>query len=92
MMQLVEDKMLKLDRICREANVMIVFARSYGLTGLVRVSVKVRLKSFDFCAVNGFTCSIQNAIMNGSWYYCLWNSNSRSSGQHLRYVLIRTMC
>ncbi|WCJ37568.1 NEDD8-activating enzyme E1 regulatory subunit AXR1 [Euphorbia peplus] len=38
--QLVEDSMVKLDRICREANVMLVFARSYGLTGLVRVSVK----------------------------------------------------
>uniref|UniRef100_A0A803NAM5 NEDD8-activating enzyme E1 regulatory subunit n=1 Tax=Chenopodium quinoa TaxID=63459 RepID=A0A803NAM5_CHEQI len=38
--QLVEDKMIKLDRICREANVTLVYARSYGLTGLVRVSVK----------------------------------------------------
>ncbi|GKV33152.1 hypothetical protein SLEP1_g41690 [Rubroshorea leprosula] len=32
--------MAKLDRICREANVMLIFACSYGLTGLVRVSVK----------------------------------------------------
>ncbi|XP_021893763.1 NEDD8-activating enzyme E1 regulatory subunit AXR1-like isoform X4 [Carica papaya] len=38
--QLMEDSMIKLDRICREANVMLVFARSYGLTGLVRISVK----------------------------------------------------
>lgn len=38
--QLVEDSMLKLDRICREANVMLIFARSYGLTGLVRISMK----------------------------------------------------
>ncbi|XP_051125849.1 NEDD8-activating enzyme E1 regulatory subunit AXR1-like [Andrographis paniculata] len=38
--QLVENSMLKLDRICREANVMLVFARSYGLTGFVRISVK----------------------------------------------------
>ncbi|CAI9090266.1 OLC1v1025003C1 [Oldenlandia corymbosa var. corymbosa] len=38
--QLVEDTMVKLDRICRDANVMLVFARSYGLTGLVRNSVK----------------------------------------------------
>ncbi|KAF3571740.1 hypothetical protein F2Q69_00063793 [Brassica cretica] len=38
--QLVEDSMVKLDRICREANVMLVFARSYGLSGFVRVSVK----------------------------------------------------
>ncbi|XP_059661074.1 NEDD8-activating enzyme E1 regulatory subunit AXR1-like [Cornus florida] len=38
--QLVEDSMVKLDRICREANVMLIFARSYGLTGFVRISVK----------------------------------------------------
>ncbi|KAL0884473.1 hypothetical protein Bca101_008454 [Brassica carinata] len=38
--QLVEDSMVKLDRICREANVMLVFARSYGLAGFVRVSVQ----------------------------------------------------
>ncbi|KAJ4730036.1 NEDD8-activating enzyme E1 regulatory subunit [Melia azedarach] len=38
--QLVEEKMIKLDRICREANVMLIFARSYGLTGFVRISVK----------------------------------------------------
>ncbi|KAL6136889.1 hypothetical protein ACLB2K_062184 [Fragaria x ananassa] len=38
--QLVEDSMVKLDRICRDANVLLIFARSYGLTGLVRISVK----------------------------------------------------
>ncbi|KAL6529646.1 NEDD8-activating enzyme E1 regulatory subunit axr1 [Orobanche gracilis] len=38
--QLVEHSMVKLDRICREANVMLIFARSYGLTGFVRISVK----------------------------------------------------
>ncbi|CAH9121171.1 unnamed protein product [Cuscuta epithymum] len=38
--QLSEDSMMKLDTICREANVILVFARSYGLTGLVRISVK----------------------------------------------------
>ncbi|XP_062153172.1 NEDD8-activating enzyme E1 regulatory subunit AXR1-like [Alnus glutinosa] len=38
--QLGEDSMVKLDRICREANVMLVFARSYGLTGFVRISLK----------------------------------------------------
>ncbi|CAH2059795.1 unnamed protein product [Thlaspi arvense] len=38
--QLVEDSMVKLDRICREANVKLVCARSYGLTGFVRISVK----------------------------------------------------
>ncbi|KAL2248477.1 UNVERIFIED_CONTAM: NEDD8-activating enzyme E1 regulatory subunit AXR1 [Sesamum indicum] len=38
--QLVEDKMMKLDKICRDANVMLIFARSYGLTGFVRISVK----------------------------------------------------
>uniref|UniRef100_A0A2N9I6X7 NEDD8-activating enzyme E1 regulatory subunit n=1 Tax=Fagus sylvatica TaxID=28930 RepID=A0A2N9I6X7_FAGSY len=38
--QLVEDSMVKLDRICREVNVILIFARSYGLTGLVRISLK----------------------------------------------------
>ncbi|KAJ0051477.1 hypothetical protein Pint_02033 [Pistacia integerrima] len=38
--QLVEDSMVKLDRICRDANVMLIFARSYGLAGLVRISLK----------------------------------------------------
>ncbi|XP_010475191.1 PREDICTED: NEDD8-activating enzyme E1 regulatory subunit AXR1 [Camelina sativa] len=38
--QLVEDSMVKLDRICREANVKLVLARSYGLAGFVRISVK----------------------------------------------------
>ncbi|XP_027171118.1 NEDD8-activating enzyme E1 regulatory subunit AXR1-like [Coffea eugenioides] len=38
--QLVEDSMVKLDRICRDANVALVFARSYGLTGFIRISVK----------------------------------------------------
>ncbi|KAL7168097.1 hypothetical protein ACSBR2_038526 [Camellia fascicularis] len=38
--QLAEDSMVKLDRIRREANVMLVFAHSYGLTGFVRISVK----------------------------------------------------
>ncbi|KAI8010221.1 NEDD8-activating enzyme E1 regulatory subunit AXL [Camellia lanceoleosa] len=41
--QLAEDSMVKLDRICREANVMLVFAHSYGLTRFVRISVKGRL-------------------------------------------------
>lgn len=39
--QLAEDSMVKLDKICREANVLLIFARSYGLTGFVRNSVKV---------------------------------------------------
>ncbi|KAK4286268.1 hypothetical protein QN277_002847 [Acacia crassicarpa] len=38
--QLVEDSMIKLDRICREANVILIFARSYGLAGFVRISFK----------------------------------------------------
>ncbi|PIN22163.1 NEDD8-activating complex, APP-BP1/UBA5 component [Handroanthus impetiginosus] len=38
--QLVEHLMVKLDRICCAANVMLIFARSYGLTGFVRISVK----------------------------------------------------
>lgn len=40
-LQLQERSMLKLDKICREANTMLVIARSYGLTGLVRISLKV---------------------------------------------------
>lgn len=32
--------MVKLDRICRNANVILIFARSYGLTGFVRISLK----------------------------------------------------
>lgn len=44
--QLVEDSMVKLDRICREANVMLIFARSYGLTGFVRISLKVMCFNF----------------------------------------------
>ncbi|KAE8678407.1 NEDD8-activating enzyme E1 regulatory subunit [Hibiscus syriacus] len=39
--QLVEESMVKLDRICGQENVMLIFARSYGLTGLVRISVKM---------------------------------------------------
>ncbi|KAL5130598.1 NEDD8-activating enzyme E1 regulatory subunit AXR1 [Glycine soja] len=38
--QLMENSMIKLDQICREVNVMLIFARSYGLTGFVRISVK----------------------------------------------------
>ncbi|KAL3652636.1 NEDD8-activating enzyme E1 regulatory subunit axr1 [Castilleja foliolosa] len=38
--QLVEHSMMKLDKICRDKNVMLMFARSYGLTGFVRISVK----------------------------------------------------
>lgn len=38
--QLAECSLLKLDNICRKANIVLVAARSYGLTGLVRVSVK----------------------------------------------------
>ncbi|GFP79576.1 nedd8-activating enzyme e1 regulatory subunit [Phtheirospermum japonicum] len=38
--QLVEHSMVKLDKICRDANVLLIFARSYGLTGFVRISVK----------------------------------------------------
>ncbi|KAL5726809.1 NEDD8-activating enzyme E1 regulatory subunit axr1 [Ranunculus cassubicifolius] len=38
--QLKEASVLKLDNICRQANVILICARSYGLTGLVRISVK----------------------------------------------------
>nr|GEW89642.1 NEDD8-activating enzyme E1 regulatory subunit AXR1-like [Tanacetum cinerariifolium] len=34
----VPDSMVKLDHICRDANVMLIFARSYGLSGFVRIS------------------------------------------------------
>lgn len=34
---------MKLDKICRNANVILVVARSYGLTGLVRISLKVKV-------------------------------------------------
>ena len=44
--QLVEDSMIKLDRICREANVMLIFSRSYGLTSFVRISLKVICYTF----------------------------------------------
>ncbi|CAL9099012.1 unnamed protein product [Musa acuminata var. zebrina] len=38
--QLMETSLIKLDKICREANIMLVIARSYGLTGMVRISMK----------------------------------------------------
>ncbi|KAG6527192.1 hypothetical protein ZIOFF_009286 [Zingiber officinale] len=38
--QLTETSIVKLDKICREANIMLVVARSYGLTGMVRISMK----------------------------------------------------
>lgn len=38
--QMIEDSLLKLDAICRKRNVILLFARSYGLTGLIRISVK----------------------------------------------------
>ncbi|KAI4986062.1 hypothetical protein ZWY2020_018692 [Hordeum vulgare] len=42
-----ESSLLKLDSICRSANIVLVTPRSYGLTGLVRVSVKI-------CEVNRY--------------------------------------
>ncbi|XP_077220537.1 NEDD8-activating enzyme E1 regulatory subunit AXR1-like [Tasmannia lanceolata] len=38
--QLLESSMLKLDRICRQTNIMLIIARSYGLAGFVRISLK----------------------------------------------------
>ncbi|XP_057869389.2 NEDD8-activating enzyme E1 regulatory subunit AXL isoform X2 [Cryptomeria japonica] len=38
--QLPENALLKLDRICRQQNGILIIARSYGLTGLVRISLK----------------------------------------------------
>lgn len=37
-----EAPLLKLEEICRQQKVMLVIARSYGLAGLVRISVMVR--------------------------------------------------
>lgn len=53
-LQLQEKSMLKLDKICREANTMLVIARSYGLTGLVRISLKVmwcKYRAEALCAI-----------------------------------------
>ncbi|PKA52596.1 NEDD8-activating enzyme E1 regulatory subunit [Apostasia shenzhenica] len=38
--QVQESALLKLDKICRQSNVILLIARSYGLTGLVRISLK----------------------------------------------------
>ncbi|KAJ3675825.1 hypothetical protein LUZ60_004867 [Juncus effusus] len=38
--QLLGSSLVKLDEICRKSNVVLVIARSYGLTGLVRISAK----------------------------------------------------
>lgn len=47
--------MVKLDRICREANVMLIFARSYGLTGFVRISLKVILCVYQKISIFSFS-------------------------------------
>jgi amyloid beta precursor protein binding protein 1 len=39
--QMQENSLLKLDEICRQQNVMLIIARSYGLAGLLRISVEV---------------------------------------------------
>ena len=57
--------MVKLDRICREANVKLVFVRSYGLAGFVRVSVKVII---PFFTPNFFA----RKLMDYCEYYCQW--------------------
>lgn len=87
-MQLVEEKMIKLDRICREANVMLVFARSYGLTGLVRVSLKVGLNTLVLILLMDLILTI------GSCISCLRNFYlvvATLSGQNLRYASIGIM-
>lgn len=43
-----EDSLLKLDAICRKRNVILLFARSYGLMGLIRISVKVTFFNIMF--------------------------------------------
>jgi hypothetical protein len=40
-----EEQLLALDAACREYNVPLIVARSYGLVGYVRISVAVRLFS-----------------------------------------------
>ncbi|XP_028109548.1 histone-lysine N-methyltransferase ATX5-like [Camellia sinensis] len=59
--QLAEDSMVKLDRICREANVMLVFAHAYGLTGFVRIHVKL----IDFTTV--FTVTEKYELVHAKW-------------------------
>ena len=68
--QLVEDSMIKLDRICREANVMLIFARSYGLTGFVCISLKVicykfMVKVFFLSAILKSMCWISRLPLRG---------------------------
>ena len=41
LLQLPESSLLKLHGICRSTNIVLVVARSYGLTGLVRASIMV---------------------------------------------------
>lgn len=50
-LQLVEQLMIRLDWICRRANVMLIFARSYGLTGFVRISLKVMSQNLNSSSV-----------------------------------------
>ena len=68
--QLVEDSIIKLDRICREANVMLIFACSYGLTGFVRISLKVicykfMVKVFFLSAILKSMCWIGRLPLRG---------------------------
>lgn len=87
-MQMVEEKMIKLDRICREANVILVLARSYGLTGIVRVSVKVGISTFDLCFVHGYNC----IALAANWLFLFvehfYFVMSRFTGQLLENILI----
>ena len=63
--------MVKLDRICREANVKLVFVRSYGLVGIVRVSVKVIL-FVQFCLKTKESLLFLSVSMAGEYakFYC----------------------
>jgi hypothetical protein len=45
--QMIEAPLLKLEEICRQEKVMVVIARSYGLVGLVRISIRVSKPGYD---------------------------------------------
>ncbi|KAL7189458.1 hypothetical protein ACSBR1_039161 [Camellia fascicularis] len=86
--QLAEDSMVKLDRIRREANVMLVFAHSYGLTGFVRISVKehtvIESKPDHFLDDLRLNCPWPELRRDG--YENKWRWTGLHLDQHLKYV------
>ncbi|KAK4363147.1 hypothetical protein RND71_018388 [Anisodus tanguticus] len=79
--ELVEDSMVKLDRTCKEAIIILIFARSYGLMGLVRISVKehtvIESKPDQF---------LDDLQFNNPW------PELRRSAVSLRFPLCMTSC